>query len=254
MSGEAAKPTARFDDVRWLGEVDSTNVRLAALARAGEAAPDRTVLVADHQGAGRGRRGRTWESPPGSSLLVSVLLGAPGPDLAQLTTVCVALAAADACRGVAGVSPTLKWPNDVMVGDDKLGGILAEAVTPVSVVVGLGLNVDWGVAPLPEGATSLARASGAPGQTVDRAALLTSYLRHLDHRCAALDDPSARPALLGDYRRACATLGRAVAVDLGLERLEGTATGVTDEGSLLVETSDGTREVSAGDVVHVNIP
>ena len=84
MLGDAAKRTARFDDVRWLGEVDSTNLRLAELARAGDAVPDRTVLVAGHQTAGRGRRGRTWESLPGSSLLVSVLLGASARERADL--------------------------------------------------------------------------------------------------------------------------------------------------------------------------
>lgn len=253
MSDDAAKPARRFDDVRWLGEVDSTNLRLAELARAGAATAERTVVVADHQTAGRGRRGRSWESMPGSSLLVSVLLGAPAPELAQLTTVCVALAAAAACADVSGVSPTLKWPNDLTVGDDKLGGILAEAITPSTVVVGLGLNVDWGDVALPPGATSLARVAGAPGD-VDRPTLLSSYLRHLDHRRADLGSPAGRVQLLDDYRRACTTIGRAVAIDLGHERLEGTAIGITDAGNLMVTNEAGPREISAGDVIHAPSP
>ncbi|MDQ6928458.1 MAG: hypothetical protein M3159_07330, partial [Actinomycetota bacterium] len=239
-----------------------------------------------------------WEAPPGSSLLVSALVGAPAPELAQLTTVCAALAAADACADVSGVHPSLKWPNDLLVGDEKLGGILAELLveilppstfparsasfeprisapmtTPgaqqsgrdhqprdhrprrfafVAVVVGLGLNIDWGDAELPDGATSLARVAGA--RRVNREALLTSYLGHLAHRCAALDRPGARAGLLDDYRRACSTLGREVSVDLGVEQLVGTATAIADNGNLVVTTDAGAHEVAAGDVAHLNAP
>nr|MDQ6928634.1 hypothetical protein [Actinomycetota bacterium] len=107
MPADAAKPVLPFDDIRRLGTVDSTNLRLAALAREEGERARGIVIVADHQTTGRGRRGRTWEAPPGSSLLVSALVGAPAPELAQLTTVCAALAAADACADVSGVHPSL---------------------------------------------------------------------------------------------------------------------------------------------------
>jgi BirA family biotin operon repressor/biotin-[acetyl-CoA-carboxylase] ligase len=128
-------------------------------ARAG--APDRTVAFADHQSAGRGRLERRWEAPRGANVLLSVLVRPSlGLDELHLCTVAVALAAVEACERVAGISPDLKWPNDLVVADHKLAGILAELVpdapTPPAsvpatqrcVVVGIGLNVRW---PAPDG-------------------------------------------------------------------------------------------------------
>lgn len=215
---------ARFADIRWLAEVASTNDVLVALARGG--APDGLVVVADHQTAGRGRRGRTWEAPAGSSLLASVLLR-PAP---PLVTLAAGLAAADACAEVAGVEVALKWPNDLLLaGGGKLGGILAEAVGGAA-VVGLGLNVDWGGAPLPAGAASL-------GRPVDRRALLDAWLR-------GLDQPGD---VLARYRERCSTIGRRVRVQLVDGVLEGVATAVEGDGRLVV----GGRPVAAGDVVHL---
>lgn len=248
MADEVAKRAMPAREIRWLRDVDSTNLRLAAVAHEQGAAAQGIVIVAEHQTAGRGRRGRTWEAPEGSSLLVSVLLSAPTPELAPLTTVCAALAIADACEKATGHRPTLKWPNDVMIGAAKVGGILAETVSPQTIVVGLGLNVDWGGAPLPDGATSLADIPGAP--SVDRRALLRFYLDHLDGRGTGLHNAEGRAKLLDDYRESCSTLGRRVAVDLGRERITGTATGVSEKGSLVVTTDAGAREVAAGDVVH----
>jgi BirA family biotin operon repressor/biotin-[acetyl-CoA-carboxylase] ligase len=256
MADDAAKRALPAHDIRWFGEVDSNNLRLVALVDEGGDGARDIVIVADHQTAGRGRRGRTWEAPAGSSLLVSVVMSAPAPELAPLTTVCAALAAADACEEAAGHRPTLKWPNDVMIGAAKLGGILAEILRPrtgpMVVVVGLGLNVDWGGAPLPDGATSLADVPGAP--KVKRAALLTAYLRRLHERESALHRPDDRAKLLDDYRASCSTLGRLVAVDLGRERIAGTATRVTDRGNLVLSTEVGALEVAAGDVVHLDGP
>ncbi|HLI72506.1 MAG TPA: biotin--[acetyl-CoA-carboxylase] ligase [Acidimicrobiales bacterium] len=135
--------------VRRFDEIDSTQRYVVDEARRG--APAGLVAVAGHQSAGRGRLGRRWEAPAGSNLLMSVLLR---PALAlgelHLCTVAVALAAADACASAAGLDAQLKWPNDLVVGDRKLAGILAEAAAGSSpgasveaVVVGLGLNVGW---------------------------------------------------------------------------------------------------------------
>ncbi len=117
--------------VRRFASIDSTNRWVLDEARAG--APEGLVAVADHQAAGRGRRGRTWEAAPGSSLLVSVLLRpgawrpALGPDRVHLLTMAAGLALADAVGLVAGIEAGLKWPNDLVVGDRKLAGLLAEA-------------------------------------------------------------------------------------------------------------------------------
>ena len=210
---------SRFSDVRWFAEVDSTNRLAAELVRAG--AGDGLVVGADHQTAGRGRRGRTWESRPGSSLLVSVVLR-PVP---ELVTLAVGVAAAEACEAVAGVPVRLKWPNDVMGAGGKLGGILCELVGD-AVVVGLGLNLSWA----PAGAACL-------GANVDREALLAAYLQ-------VLADPGD---VLAAYRARCSTLGRRVRVELPGATVEGTADDVDDEGRLLV---DG-RAIAAGVVVHL---
>ena len=235
----ATLAATRFGDVTWLAEVGSTNDEVAARARAG--APGGVVVVADRQTAGRGRRGRTWDAPAGSSLLVSVLLRPPAPAPHQ-AVMAAGLAAVDACHSTSGARPSLKWPNDLVVdGRGKLAGILAEAAGD-GVVVGLGLNVDWGPAPLPPGATSLAAMAGS-GDGVDWATLLVAYLVGLEARCR-----QSPFDLLADYRGACSTIGRAVRVELpGGESFEGMATAVDDEGRLVV---DG-RPVAAGDVVHL---
>jgi BirA family biotin operon repressor/biotin-[acetyl-CoA-carboxylase] ligase len=236
-------PRVRFVDVRWVDETDSTNSRLLDEARAG--APEGVVLVADHQTAGRGRLGRRWEAPPGSSLLVSVLLRPTvAVEHAHLVTMAAGLAASDACEAVAGLRPGLKWPNDLVVDDAKLAGLLAESVVDGdalrALVVGMGLNVTAAPA---EAATSLADATGA---TVDRRPLLDAWLQRLDARLDALDE------VLADYRPRCATLGR----DLRVERptgpaLEGTAVDVTDAGHLVVDAGGERVAVAVGDVVHV---
>jgi BirA family biotin operon repressor/biotin-[acetyl-CoA-carboxylase] ligase len=129
----------RFLELRHFAEVDSTNRYLLDEARAG--APEGLVAVADHQTAGRGRLGRRWEAPRGSNLLASVLLRpALAVDELHLCTVVVALAARTACALVAAVAPELKWPNDLIVGERKLAGVLAESVPgpPVGRVCGAG--------------------------------------------------------------------------------------------------------------------
>ena len=206
-------------------------------ARAGAA--EGLVVVADHQTAGRGRLGRTWVAPPGSSLLVSVLFRPRALEAGHLLTTAVALAACDACERVAGVAPDLKWPNDLLVDDRKLGGILAEA-EGVLVVVGLGLNVNW-TSGAPEGAVAL---NPLAGRDVDRAALLDELLLSLDVRHGA-------PDLMDAYRARCSTIGRRLRVELAGGDLAGTAVEIDDDGALVVDVDGERRRVLAGDVVHV---
>lgn len=223
-----------------MAEVDSTNRVVLDLARAG--APEGVVVVAGHQTAGRGRHGRTWSAAPGSSLLVSVLLRpAPSsPDRPHLAVAAVALSARDACASVADLTPDLKWPNDLVVGDAKLAGVLAE-VAGDAVVVGLGLNVS-GAGPWPAGAVSAESVAGRP---VDPDALLAALLAALSARHGRWAD------IASEHRRACATLGRSVRVDLADESFTGTAADITDEGHLLVDVGMCIRTVTAGDVVHL---
>lgn len=247
--------STRFVDVRWLPSIDSTNRYLLEEARAGAA--EGTVVAADHQHAGRGRLDRDWVAPAGSSLLVSVLLR---PDLAlerlHLLTSVVAMAAADACRSEAGVTAGLKWPNDLVVGGRKLGGILAEACLEGprarAVVVGLGLNVNWGESMVDTDLVGRAVAlDQLAGHQVDRARLLVAVLFGLEDRYGALGERGGQMAQAAEYRRRCTTLGRVVRVELPGESFTGTAADLTEDGHLLVDVGVCLRTVTAGDVVHL---
>jgi BirA family biotin operon repressor/biotin-[acetyl-CoA-carboxylase] ligase len=266
----------RFRRVRWVAATGSTNTDAMGLAHDGE--PEGQVVVADHQRAGRGRLGRTWTAPPGASLLVSVLLRPPAAVVGGVA-MAVGLAMAEAVEELTGVVARLKWPNDLVVPvglgsdrsgpDRKLAGILAEADWPAgstasggwrapgpgeraAVVVGVGVNVRW-PGGLPEElaatATALNHLVDAP---VDRADLLVAYLRRLDGRYGDLVAAGSTAALLPAWRDRSATLGRRVRVDLGASDVEGTAVDVTDDGHLVVETTEGERRTFAvGDVVHL---
>jgi BirA family transcriptional regulator, biotin operon repressor / biotin---[acetyl-CoA-carboxylase] ligase len=221
----------RFHDVRWFDVVDSTNHYL--LECAADGAREGIVAVADEQTAGRGRLGRTWVAPPGSALLVSVLLRPKlPPERLHLLTLATALAVIDVLQGV---DARLKWPNDVVVDDDrKLAGILAEADGAGAMVIGMGLNVRS------EGLAPEVRDTAA-AYDVDRRELLVAWLCRLHTRLDALDDT------VPDAIARSATLGRHVRVELARETFEGTARALTDEGYLVVND----RIVTAGDVIHL---
>ena len=264
MPGERARTAlaaTRFADLRWVTETGSTNVDVLDLARRG--APEGLVLVADHQTAGRGRQGRSWTAPPGASLLLTVLLRPPAA-AASLTTTALGVAAAEAVEVVAGFTPRLKWPNDLVhpgdgtADDRKLAGILAEADwsdarggRAVAVAAGIGLNVNWPTNPPAEVADIAIACNALAGREVDREDLLVALLRALDRwYTVAVDD--ARP-LIAEWRTRSATLGRRVRVDLGGgTTVEGDALDVTDEGHLVVRADAGTEHtIAAGDVVHL---
>lgn len=237
-------------DVEVVPEAASTNAILADRARDGAA--EGLVVVAEHQTAGRGRLDRTWETPARAALTFSVLLRptvvvAEWPWLPLLTGLAVSTAVT-----AAGVEAGLKWPNDVLVDDLKVAGILLERVetpTGAAAVVGIGLNVSTTAEELPvDTATSLALATGG---TFDRTELLVGLLGRLRQQYDAWQAAGStvlRPA----YEAACVTVGRDVKVDLpGGETLLGRATGVDDAGRLVVAGPDGETTVGAGDVIHV---
>jgi BirA family biotin operon repressor/biotin-[acetyl-CoA-carboxylase] ligase len=234
----------RFTRVDELAETTSTNSVVAALAR--EGAPEGLVVVADYQSAGRGRFDRRWESPPGKSLLFSVLLRPSELELPprrrHLAVAAVALALAAAAEEVAGVDVQLKWPNDLVAGDLKVAGVLAEAEGDF-VVVGAGVNVAW--APEGLGATCL---DDLAGRRVERAGLLASCLLALEALCGNWEEVARR------YRDRCATVGREVTVKFpgGAEDLRGVAIALDEDGHLVVRERGPGRlvTVAAGDVLH----
>jgi len=258
----SALTATRFNDIRWVAETGSTNADALELAAMG--APEGVVVVADHQTAGRGRLSRTWEAPPGSSLLVSVLLRpALTPTDAHLVVSAMAIAAAEAVAELVALHPVLKWPNDLLVMSGarydgrKLGGILAESVIEGdhlrAVVVGLGLNVNWPT-DLPSELVDVAVAiNQVVGQDVDREALLVALLGRLDLWCTRLGEPGGAVALTDRYRQLSGTIGRQVRVELPYETFDGEAIDITPEGHLLVEVQGHVdpHVVTAGDVVHL---
>lgn len=223
--------------------IDSTNTWLADQARAGAA--EGLVAVSDFQLAGRGRRDRTWEAPPRSALLASVLLR-PAVTLAdaQLAVVAVALSVREALA-TWNVAATLKWPNDLLFEGRKLGGILAEVVSDptVGIVVGFGINLSVA----PPGAACVADA----GASVDAADLLARTLDALTPRRAQLSDDEGRATLRRAYSDALDTLTRPVRVERDHDVLRGTAVGVDDAGRLLVDDGTAVHVISVGDVVHL---
>jgi BirA family transcriptional regulator, biotin operon repressor / biotin---[acetyl-CoA-carboxylase] ligase len=211
------------------------------------------AVVAEEQTSGRGRRGRTWSSPAGANLLVSVgLRPRLAADAAWAIGPAAALAAQSACQPVAPVA--LKWPNDVVDGDGrKLGGILVETAIEADrvrhAVLGFGINVNWERSDMPvelrSTATSLRAVGGRP---VDRAELLRRLLESLE---TELDAIEAGRSPLGRYAAACTTIGARVRLETPDGELDGTVIGLAERGELVLETADGIRTVTSGEVVRV---
>ncbi len=245
--------------VTWVSQTDSTNAELLLAARQG--APANSVLVADYQRAGKGRLARSWVAAPSSGLLFSVLLR---PQLAvthaSLITLALALSASEACEHVAGVRPLLKWPNDLVVENRKLAGILAESLVSgsklLAIVVGMGLNVN-SVANVNFDVerTSTAFNNQAVGladvcdKAVDRRVLLSAILERFGAWMDGIELANKQQALLAVVRKWSATLGQPVSVTFTDGSI---ATGVVKDidqrGGLLL--ADGTQ-VTTADVMHL---
>lgn len=247
--GAKSEPGSRFRMER-MAETGSTNDDAVDRARQGER--EGLVLVADTQRSGRGRRGRRWEAPPGSSLLSSWLFRPPPSVPATAVAVAVGVAAADACRALGVVRTGLKWPNDLVVADRKMGGMLAESVVRGdrvdAVVVGIGINV-VAVELSPDvaaGSTSLEREGGR----ADRDELLAVMAGEVERRYGGLVGGGVAP-LMEAWRRRLDTLGRRVRLELDDGVFEGTAVDVDADGALVVDTDRGPRRVTVADVVHL---
>lgn len=250
-----------WDAPEWHASIDSTNLEALRDPRPGR------VVVADHQSAGLGRRGRSWTAPPNSSIAVSVVLPAPDPALLGWVPLVTGLAVSRAlAQSRYAVSTVLKWPNDVLARDGqewlKICGVLAHAVPHGScgpvVVVGAGVNIDQTREQLPvPTATSWRLARGGPEGKVAaplpdgaQEQFVTDYLDRLADLMSTLvsDAETVHTA----YRSQCSTIGARVQVHLpeGGTRT-GTAVHVDDGGALVVEGDGRTTVHLAGDVVHV---
>jgi BirA family biotin operon repressor/biotin-[acetyl-CoA-carboxylase] ligase len=252
------RPGGLWRAVEVQDRTGSTNADL--LARAIQGAPEGVVLAAEEQSAGRGRMGRTWVAPPRAALTFSLLVrpAAVPPARRGWISLLTGVAVASAVTAITGIDLRLKWPNDVLAGAAKLGGILAEAAGD-AVVVGVGLNVSTEPAELPPpgpGALAATSLRAAGSAHLDRESLLIAILAAFERWYQAWrqaeGDPE-RSGLQAEYTRLSGTIGRRVRAELpGGQVVSGLAVGVDPDGRLLVCASPGAEvPVAAGDVVHL---
>jgi BirA family biotin operon repressor/biotin-[acetyl-CoA-carboxylase] ligase len=234
-------------DVLYLPSVPSTMDAAKDVARRG--CREGVIVIADEQTAGKGRLGRSWVTPTGSSIAVSVVLR---PELSQLSalTMIASLAVTRGIEQVTGLHPTIKWPNDVLINGKKICGILIDSELRGDkvdwAVMGIGINVNLEPSRFPEIATVATSLSAELGREVSRLDVLCSFLTELEQLYIA--SRKGRP-FYHEWRRRLETLGKQVRVTSGGIAEEGTAESVDRDGNLLLRRRDGSlTTIVAGDV------
>jgi BirA family biotin operon repressor/biotin-[acetyl-CoA-carboxylase] ligase len=241
------------DTLHWFDTVGSTNTEAKNLARAG--APEGTVLIAGHQSAGRGRLGRSFQSPEGKGVYLSLILR-PGcsPEQLMHLTCAAAVAMCDAVSDAAGFRPGIKWTNDLVQNRKKLGGILTEmALEPQTglvqyAIVGIGINCSQTPGDFPPEIAKIATSlKQITGKSIDRSRLAAAMVEELHAMSESL--VSEKGSIMDFYRDRCVTLGKDVSVHRFDEVRHGTAMDIDADGGLIVKFSDGSiQTVSAGEV------
>ena len=249
---ELTQQSALGRSFRHYDEIESTNVEARALALGG--APEGTVVVAERQSAGRGRLGRRWTSPAGKGLLFSVVLR---PNLAMsdahMLTLVTAVAAAEAIEAQTRIPVSIKWPNDLFIGDKKVGGILMEVAGEQDevdwVVVGIGINVNTEFVELPVALRRTATSLQMVGeQPVDRSTLLAALLLSLETQYARAV-ASGFENIISSFRQRDYLLKKSVSVETREGPVVGRASGIDERGALLVELPERRiRRFHSGDV------
>ena len=240
------------DSLLWFDSIDSTNTRARELARQG--APHGTVLIADHQTGGRGRRGRSFHSPAGSGIYMSVILRPHcAPQQIMHLTCAAAVAMCDAVESAVGFRPGIKWTNDLVCGKRKIAGVLTELGFDNRgnvdfAVIGIGINCCQQEADFPADIRSIAGSlTSISGQSIDRAVVAAAMMDALYRMDAELLTGKAH--ILNRYRKDCITLGKEISLVRGEEIRHGTALDIDDAGALIVRFPDGTAEaVNSGEV------
>lgn len=241
------------ENILWFDSIESTNTYAKALAAAG--APHGTVLIANMQTGGRGRMGRSFQSPAGLGIYLSVILrpNCPGQDLMHLTCA-AAVAMCRAVESATGLRPGIKWTNDLILGKRKLGGILTElSINSLTgfvdyAIVGIGINCNQQSQDFPPELQNLATSlSMQCNASVDRAQLAAAMVLLLEQMSADLF--TRKVALMDEYRKTCVTLGQSISVLRGDGIRHGTALDIDEDGGLLVRFDDGsTQIVTSGEV------
>lgn len=248
---QGLKTKTMGQSIYFYEETDTTNNRARELAQ--EGAPEGTLVVAEKQTAGRGRRGKVWESPPGTGIWMSLVLRPQiMPAEASVLTLLCGLATAEAIKAETGLSAGIKWPNDILINGKKAVGILTEMDCEMSevhfVIPGIGINVNTASFP-PEIADIATSLYLECGKTVSRRRLVHKVLERLEEHYETFLRTGSFTAMLEDYRKHCITLGKEVHV-LGREPFFAEALDITPEGELLVRRADNGKEevVFSGEV------
>lgn len=235
--------------------INSTNEFALSLSLRGPESG--TVIVADSQERGRGRRGRVWVSPPGSNIYMSAILK---PEIAvrdaTFLTVAAALSCAHALRSKTGLNVNIKWPNDLMVSGKKIGGILTELRSGHdkinSAVIGIGINVNFCGEDFPEELVNIATSvKELTGKYFSRSEIIAEVLNELERWYKKLTG-AGRFSLLEEWKRLSCTTGRVVRVTLCNEVISGLAEDIDDEGMLVLKLASGERRrISSGDLTEL---
>lgn len=243
---------------RWAGQeiyyypdTDSTNIRAKELGEKG--APHGTLVVAGQQSKGRGRRGRGWESPPGCSIYMSILLRPEFlPSKAPMLTLIMAYSVAKALRACTGMEVKIKWPNDIVLNGKKLVGILTEMSTEIDyinhVVIGVGVNVNMASfsEEIAKTATSLRIETG---EIIKRGALIVEMMKHFEQNYEMYLKTEDLSGIREAYNGLLVNCGKEVRILGAKEPYQAVALGINDSGELLVRKQDGSQEaVYAGEV------
>lgn len=232
-----------------LEETDSTNEEAKRQGAAG--APDGTLCLAERQTGGKGRLGRSWSSPPGAGVWMSLLLRPQlAPQEATLLTLIAGLSVCRAIRRLTGCGAMIKWPNDIVIGRKKVCGILTELAADMEqihyVVVGIGVNANLSEfeGELKKKATSLLLETG---EKIDRAALIRAVLEEFE-ACYDRFVTDLTADFITPYEKLCVSLNRQVSVIRGGREITGQSIGLSKEGKLLIQTDGGIVEIGSGEV------
>ena len=238
-------------NIHYFESIDSTNTEAKRMAA--EGAPHGTVLIADMQTGGRGRMGRSFHSPAGSGIYLSMIIRPECPARKLLHLTCAtAVAAAEGIQRVTGLNPGIKWTNDLVYERKKLGGILTElsldhAGNVAYAVIGIGINCNQTARDFPTDIANIATSLRiCTGQQINRAIVIASILVTLQKMCEQLNDVKS---ILEIYRQNCVTIGQEVSVVRSDDIRHGKALDIDESGALLVQFEDGNiRAVNSGEV------
>lgn len=245
-------------DTRWAGQeivycpvIDSTNNKAKRMAE--EGASHGTLVIADEQTGGRGRRGRSWKTPPGSAIAMTLILRPPlPPERASMITLVMGMAVASACRELLGIPESIKWPNDVVIDGKKICGILTEMSAEMDdihyLVIGVGINVN--IEEFPEEIRGVATSlSLKAGHSVNRASVICGCMKYFERYYETFLETGDLSGLKDAYNRMLVNMDTEVRVLEPGNEYCGISRGINEKGELLVEREDHTVEaVYAGEV------